>query len=677
MAAPNLILLRRIVLSAAAGLSISIALALQFFAYDDASSLDRFFLLFVPALSITACVYYLLPFLEESLNQAAFFARIILLICALFSVFIALFAMRPDSIWLFIAAGISLFAVFFAAVIPSTPYFQKIMETGLHVRLFFGWLFSTFVVFIALGFLDNFYSKPFEIFSLTLVFQLLMGQAGFFLAGRIKRFFIKGLLDFAIVSFLFLLLFVFAASIFGMGKQFPGLFIPDIFTLKSSLLPVFLIASVLLFPWQAWGLHKLKSTQMAAKLKETKIYDFVGANIPGILLALAFFSIYILIASMLNNPQFDVDDIFFDADTLNWRLRLTTDNWQDYYWRSVHPFVLLLLKPPIDLAALLLKGDKLFGAYIVVAAAGALSIFLTWKIVERITHNTIYALLTASLLGLSASHLIFGSLIETYIFLAASLLLFYLFLVEDRPFPAFVLAGLASIGITYTNFAQNVIAFFSVKPNIKLIFRYVASVLALLVLLSLMNNLIYPGAQPFFFIPSALLAEEQNIFPLNMLRIQALARAFLFHNVVAPTPILYTGDIPFTQFRFFKPEINRLSEYDTTLQTFTAWFWLGLILLGIAAFFINYKKYKSNRLTLALLGGLLLNFGLHLRYGKELFLYSPNWTYALILLLALAWQGFSKYRWFQVTLLIFLVFLAINNRLLLNTIFSVLNPYLN
>ncbi|MDP2777696.1 MAG: hypothetical protein Q8O48_08620, partial [Anaerolineales bacterium] len=283
----------------------------------------------------------------------------------------------------------------------------------------------------------------------------------------------------------------------------------------------------------------------------------------------------------------------------------------------------------------------------------------------------------ASILGLSASHIIFGSLIETYIFSAASLLLFYLLLLEGRPLSALVLASLPAIGITLSNFAQNALALFTVKTNLKVILRFVPVVLVLLVQLSLLNNLFFPGAHPFFFIPSALLAEEQNIFPLNALRIQAVTRAFLFHNVVAPTPILYTGDIPFTQFRFFKPEINKLSVYDTYLQTFTAWFWLVLILLGIATFLINYKKYNSNRLSLALIGCMLLNIGLHLRYGKELFLYSPNWTYALILLLGLAWQGFAKDRWFQVTLLIFVVFLMINNSLLLGTIFGVLEPYFN
>lgn len=660
-----------------AGFSISMTMGLLMFDYGDYSFLNQLFLFFIPAISIIICVYYVLPFLKESLNRATFFIKIFLFICASLAVIGAMTLIHGTSPLLFATASTSLFIVFFSIIIPSAPYAQKIMEMGLHIRLFFGWLISTVIIFITLGFLDNFYSKPFEITCLSILFQLLVGQAGYFLAGRVKPFLMKGIWEFVTATFPFLLLFTFAVSIFKMGKQFPGLFIPDIFTLKGDLLPVFLVANIILLPWQTWALYKLKSTQLFEKLKKTKIHDFVNINIPGILLAIVFFSIYLLIASMLNNPYFDVDDVFFDADALNWRLRLTTDNWQDYYWRSVHPFVLLLLKPPIDFVAALLKGDKLFGAYIVVAFGGALCVFLAWKVIKNITQNPTYAVLIASLLGLSASHLIFGSLIETYIFLAASLLLFYLFLVEDKRFSLFVLAGLASIGITYTNFSQNVIALFAVKPNLRLIIRYVTSILILLILLSLANDLIYPGAHPFFFIPSALQAEGQNIFPFNMLRAQALVRAFLFHNVAAPTPILYTGDIPFIQFRFFKPEIDKLSGYDTTLQTFTAWFWLGLILLGIVAFLMSYQKYKSNKLSLALFGCMLLNVGIHVRYGKELFLYSPNWTYALIILLALAWQGFSKHKWFLIVLFIFLVFLAYNNSLLLSAIIGILGTELN
>jgi len=668
----------RIFISLLSGSAVSAAMLMKFFAnYDGYAALDRFFLQFIPAASIAILVYYFFPFLEKPFIEAGTFTHIFLTASALICVFIAELSLTGASIALYISSGISIFIICLSVLIPSAPYLQRIFEQKQYFRLFGGWLLSTLILFIPLGILDNYYNAPFEFAALIILCQLAGGLAGWYLAGRIERFYKKSTLDFSFVIIIFLLPAIFSISIFKMGNQFPKLFSADAFLIRGSLYPLYLIVSILAIPWQARMLNILRAREWISKFKGTKIYAFIHANLAGILLGSVFLSIYTVTASILNNPHFDVDDVFFDADTLNWRLRLTSDHWQDYYWRSVHPFVLLLLKPPIDLIALFLKGDKLFSAFIVVALGGALCVFLAWRYVEKVTGSTIFALLIASLLGLSASHLLFGSLIETYIFLAASLLLFHLLLLEESPLPPLILSSLMTIGLTYTNFAQNALALFAVRPNFKLILRYVASVITLLVLLSLLNNLLYPGAHPFFFVPSALLAEKQNIFPLNPLRIEALVRAFFFQNVVAPTPILYNGDIPFTQFRFFKPEINKLSNYHLSLQKFTAWFWLALILLGVILFIINIKKYKTNRFSLALMGCMVMNVAINLRYGKELFLYSPNWTYALILVLALAWQKLADARWFQITLMIFLVFLMLNNGLLLNHIFDVLAAQFN
>lgn len=149
-------------------------------------------------------------------------------------------------------------------------------------------------------------------------------------------------------------------------------------------------------------------------------------------------------------------------------------------------------------------------------------------------------------------------------------------------------------------------------------------------------------------------------------------RAFFFHNVAAPTPILYDKDIPFIQFRFFKPEIDELSQYDLPIQNVTAWAWLGLLIFAGVLFLLNIKKNPHLRLSIALMGCMALNMGLHLRYGKELFLYTPNWTYALILLLGLAWQRVHDHKWFQMILVLFLSLLIWNNGILLLSILKIL-----
>ena len=182
-------------------------------------------------------------------------------------------------------------------------------------------------------------------------------------------------------------------------------------------------------------------------------------------------------------------------------MRFTTDAYQDYYWRSVHPFVLLIIRPLVWLASLPLNGDRLHAAFVLVAMTGALCVFLAWYFVKHTTGNSLYALLIASLLGTSAAHLVFGSLIETYIFLAAVMLVFLVLLLKDKPMFVLVLTGLVSFGITVTNFAQTAIAFIFVKRDFRQWLKYGLIVGALVIPLALLNNLVYPNSQPYFFIP--------------------------------------------------------------------------------------------------------------------------------------------------------------------------------
>jgi hypothetical protein len=59
-----------------------------------------------------------------------------------------------------------------------------------------------------------------------------------------------------------------------------------------------------------------------------------------------------------------------------------------------------------------------------------------------------------------------------------------------------------------------------------------------------------------------------------------------------------------------------------------------------------------------------------MQYGKDVFLYAANWTYAIILFLALAWRELANKKWFQISLLVFVALLLVNNSRL---IFTMLN----
>lgn len=519
--------------------------------------------------------------------------------------------------------------------------------------------------YFLVGFLGNFYSGSFETFLLALLLHSAVGIFFYYLQGRVAGAFHLQNANLSITFALAISLSAFLVSIFILAGQFPSLFDSSFFQLETGQVVCFIVAIFSAFPLSAWAIHRAKDK----KPKQTRFYKLVDANLHGILLAISFFSIYIILASIFNRPIFDVDDIFFDTDGLLWRTRFTTAEYRDYYWRSVHPFVLIIIRPLITLVACFLKGDKLAAAFVLTAFAGALCVFLAWYFVKHVIENSTYALLIASLLGASASHLVFGSLLETYIFLAAAMMIFLALLVKDEPLPVLILIGAASFGITITNFVQTAIAFIFVKRNFWQWVKYGIIVGALVIPLTLLNNMVYPDSQPYFFTPSSLSAETDNTFAPGIGRASAILRVMALHSIVAPDPLILEEEIPFLKVWIFKADPMRLSKYGTWFGKSLAYLWFGLLLFGGFLFMKNLKK-QDNRFSFAFVLILLFNFALHLRYGKDLFLYSTNWTYAIILFLAFAWQEYADKRWFQIMLLVFITLQFANNSRLILTMLT-------
>jgi len=535
----------------------------------------------------------------------------------------------------------------------------------LNFRIFIAWMLSMPVIFFTLGFLNNFYPTLIEIILLTLVIQLAAAGLMYRLLGKAQHLRALQPFDLILTLALFLVLTVFVLNTIGMANQFPRLFNAGYFILKNEQLIPFIVGSVLVIPCLAWARRFAEKEN----IKTTRAYFLLDEMATGILLAGFFFIVYLIFASIFNQPAFDVDDIFFDSDTLLWRTRFTTENYRDYYWRSVHPFVLLIIRPLVSLTALLLKGDMLHAAFVLVAFAGALCVFLAWYFVKQTTGNSFYALLIASLLGASAAHLAFGSLIETYIFLAAVMLIFLVLLLKDKPMFALVLIGIFSFGITITNFGQTAIAFLLVKRDFRQWLAYGIIVGVLVIPLALLNNVVYPDSQPYFFIPSSLTTEVDNTFLPSISRGGAILRVMFLHSIVAPDPLILEEEIPFLKVWIFKASPMRLSEYDTWFGTVLAATWVGLILAGSFLFVRGLKK-RDNRFLFAFILIMAFNFVLHLRYGKDIFLYSTNWTYALVLFLGLAWRELAAKRWFQIVLLVFLALLLVNNSRLMFTMLN-------
>jgi hypothetical protein len=101
-----------------------------------------------------------------------------------------------------------------------------------------------------------------------------------------------------------------------------------------------------------------------------------------------------------------------------------------------------------------------------------------------------------------------------------------------------------------------------------------------------------------------------------------------------------------------------------------------LLLIAGTLFIWNLIRTRKADLSFAFALCLLFNFVLHLNYGYEPFLYSPDWTYALIFFVALGLAPLAKFRWFQVGLLLFLILLAYNQWHFIEFIFNTVQPFI-
>ena len=547
------------------------------------------------------------------------------------------------------------------------------MQT-LNKRLLLAWGLGILPAYIAIGFLDSYYKTGVEILFVSLVLQSLIAIFIYLVLGKLMLKFQQNRADVIFSAVIALAVLSFFIGLLNMASRFPNEFDILSYVLPSTTLLFFCVGILAALP-ASIGLSALARIH---NVEQTRLYKFVDANLGGIVIALLFFAIYLMLATIFNQPSFDFDDIYFDTDSALYRYRFGTEFYKDYYDRTVHPYVLIIVRPFVWLVSLLLKGDMLYGAFIVTALTSALCVFLVWYFVREYTSNSLYALLIAGLFGASTSQLAFGSLIENYIFLGAAALIFMVLLLKDQPMYLLIIAGLTSFGITISNIAQTVIAHFFVKRNIPQLIKYGLIVGAFIIPLNLLNNFIYPDAHPYLWEVSTLQFEEKNVFQPTILRANYLSRVMVMHSFVAPDPLFIKEDIPFIKLWLFraaqKQDLLEIARYETALSKWLVTVWLLFVAVGGVLFLKNLFK-QDNRFPFAFIFIVLFSFVLHMRYGRDVFLYSTNWTYAITLFLALAWREIANKRWFQIPLFAFIAFQMINNSRLI--FFMLISAYLH
>ena len=548
------------------------------------------------------------------------------------------------------------------------------------------WIVGNFVAYFITSFFSTFYPLAYQFVVLSLLSQLLCGMAVFLLSSKTahevqaeKRVDLLGMLT---------LLLAFILSIWAVviAWQFPGLFQRQILFMDAGRLPLFVLMSLISLQGSIALLKTLEQNGVADRLKESRLFQFIQTNLPGVLLAAFFLFTYFVFAESINFPQFRTLDQYFDTDISVWLQRLTSPRRADVSMvRAVHPAILLFFRPVVWFLSLFLHGDRLQAVFLMNALAGAGCVFLTWSIVKRASGNTTYALMIASLLGASASHLLLSSMFETYIYSALALLFFVLLMQNNKTALKFTVpVGVIIFGITVTNLIQTCILYFVNHPRFKVIFKYVVLVVVLTALLNILQVWLYPNAGS-LFLPSDLLHEQRYIFnPFDFSwrsvgRFRLTLHAILLYGVVAPTPFILMEEIGMDVPNFRTYQIL-LGEFHIAayrgLADITVKFWFIILAAAFLLFLLGlFKSPKQMLLSLSLALCLGFSFVLHLVYGDDPLLYSANWTYALILFVALVLQTWADRRWLQLLLIGFLILLMSANLQLIHQIMDVSAPF--
>ncbi|HEY5729955.1 MAG TPA: hypothetical protein VIS72_07875 [Anaerolineales bacterium] len=543
-------------------------------------------------------------------------------------------------------------------------------------------LISGLASFFALGFFQNFYPSlgafiflaVFLNVMFTLIFDVILSHAAITMQKDPK----EKLIPIATLG----LGILWVILTFRLLAQYPELFSFDFFLPTPELIPSFLGLTTLSQIGVGFFLQKLDSTNWLS----FPFFTWIKRNIPGLLLASAIAISSYALATVLVEAEHGFADNYFDTDSPFWLNFITAAPDQMMTMRAVHPIALLTLRPPAWMLSLLLNGEKFHSAILLNSLFGGICAYLTWSFFKQRTDSTAYSLLIASLLGFSTSHLLLSVFLESYIFSAAALIAFLVLLqAKDRSLPSLVPLGLLTFGITITNFIQTCIAFFLTRRNIKDLFMYVFIVLALAVILAFVQHILYPSSEP-FYITENLTGESSYRYDLfevpahvAVSRANVIFRNITLFSIVAPRPLILLEEIGctfpcFNTIRYFRGAYLYASYIGYGSLLARTWF----VLLIVAGGIFVWKLFKSPRntsLQAALALNLVFNFILHMNYGDDPLLYSPNWTYALVFFFGMSFEKFADKKWLQVALLTLITAIMFNNMDLFRKILEAVLPF--
>jgi hypothetical protein len=635
---------------------------------------EQVLLVAVAAVGFGVLTFQVYPFFERHFQSSQY--KNILLTQTLFAAIATSFFLPAPTPLIRIVNSLACFGLSLALIAPFASGYDQQKNSWVLLSVLLAGPFA----YIGAGLVSHFYpgylTLPLSILCLLLAGSMLYAILGYFREQSTPR-----TLDLAPV----ILAFLFALAWIALVLGYPDIFDHTRFTLTPASSALFVAAWIPSPAWLAWTVKIFDERSWSARLQATRAFIFARKNLPGLLLGGMFTLGYTALSFTFNHPGLDQTENFLAIDNFAWMGRLADANGTNIEMRAVHPFAFFIFRPIVWLLSLLFNGDRYAATLLLVPLMGGLCVLLAYRFIKRWSGSETYALLSASLLGASAAHVVFGSFVESYIFSAAALLLFFLLLLDEKThFLASVAVGTLTFGITITNFIQTFLGYVVARPKFKSIFMFGLLASALSITLTTLHAATFPSAL-MFFDPAGAGVESDYAIPLIgapawkvMGRAMLLTRNIFLYSIVAPQPYILTAEVggTFPRFNFFKitPGSYSYSSFDGLGKILVA-AWLLLLLAAAAAFIWKLTRARRFDLTAAFPLVILFNFALHMTYGYEPFLYAADWTYALVLFVTASLSGLGKQRWFQVVLLLFIALLMINQWNFIRIMLEAISPF--
>lgn len=346
-------------------------------------------------------------------------------------------------------------------------------------------------------------------------------------------------------------------------------------------------------------------------------------------------------------------NVLFQSDCPRVIADLTSTD-TEHFRTAVHPLFVLFFNP-VGVFLTRVTGSQELAGRLLSSVLGAATVVLAAEFFIAAGLGLVRSWLWACILGFSTAPLFWSSAPECSVFSGAALVLMSLLtLVRRDRLASSVAAGVLVLGTTLSNFAQAILLFRAgVRPGRGRMVRvglFATIVLAFAIGLSIAQRILYPTAV-WFFVPAPYAEDIGYLAKLDAPALVAeraalVADHLLLFNIVAPRPHVVPLDTTLTDAvvrnirallpaRLPPPQITFEAHGLATMYReggLAVFLWIALTVLAV----VRARKSRMTPIRSALLLCIAFNGALHLLYGDALFVYAPDWTFAVVASVALA-----------------------------------------